>query len=167
MMNDETRFQPQLRIWQQNCRRSLDNMLHVVNSLNPNLFDLCPIQEPHIDFLNRTRAPNGWRTILPPSHSKNNAESEHRTRAAILVSPRLDTSQWRELDIDSPDITGIQIWGDFGTIHIINIYADCEHSRAIWATKAWLRANEHNDDNGNNNDMHTTSNNHERQRNPG
>jgi hypothetical protein len=102
-----------LRVWQQNCRKSDMNQLHVINSLNPKIFDICFIQEPYLDFLNNTRAPTGWTTIYPPTHFK--AESE-RTRSIILVSPHLATSNWMDLRIDSPDITGIQIWGEFGTI---------------------------------------------------
>src|ERR1700730_1211038 len=143
---EDPHTQPRLRIWQQNCRKSLDNTLHLINSLNPEHFDLCLVQEPHIDFLNKTRAPGGWRTILPPSHNRpntntnnnNNDNPENPTRAAILVSPRLDTANWMDLTIDSPDLTGIQLWGEFGTIRIINVYADCHHSRAIQKVNLWL-----------------------------
>src|SRR6266487_2186416 len=102
----------QLKIWQQNCRKSLINQQHVINSLSPNKFDLCLIQEPYIDFLGNTRAPTGWRVIYPPTHLR---EREH-TWAIVLVSPRLATSNWTDLRIDSPDVNAIQIWGEFGTI---------------------------------------------------
>src|SRR6266487_2347722 len=131
--NDETR--PQLRIWQQNCRKSLINQQHVINSLSPMIFDICLIQEPYIDFLNNTRAPTGWKVIYPPTRFTEGA----RTRAVTLISPKLATTKWLDLRIDSPDITGIQIWGDFGTIRILNIYNDCEHSASIDTLRRWLR----------------------------
>jgi hypothetical protein len=112
------------------------NQLHVINSLNPKIFDICFIQEPYLDFLNNTRAPTGWTTIYPPTHFK--AESE-RTRSIILVSPHLATSNWMDLRIDSPDVTGIQIWGEFGTIRFFNIYNDCDHSASIDTLKKWYR----------------------------
>src|SRR5215470_2107565 len=89
----------QLRLWQQNCRKSATNQQHVINSLNPDTFDLCFIQEPYIDFLGNTRAPTGWKVIYPPTHFRN---GKH-TRSVTLVSPKLATSNWMDLRIDSPD----------------------------------------------------------------
>src|SRR4051812_37337602 len=109
----------QLRIWQQNCRKSLENQLHLINSLNPSEYDICLIQEPYIDPFKNTRAPTGWRTIYPPTHLIDNLPT---TRSLILVSPRLATSAWMDLRINSPDISALQIWGTFGTILIFNIY---------------------------------------------
>jgi ribonuclease HI/endonuclease/exonuclease/phosphatase family metal-dependent hydrolase len=125
----------QLRIWQQNCRKSLVNQIHVINSLNPEHFDLCLIQEPYIDFLGNTRAPNGWKVIYPPTHR--GADGHARTRAVTLISPRLATSNWADLYLDSPDVTAIQIWGSFGTIRVFNAYIDCEHSNGLEIIKKW------------------------------
>src|SRR5436190_15629545 len=127
----------QLKIWQQNCRKSLVNQLHVINSLNPEQFDLCLIQEPYIDFLGNTRAPNGWKVIYPPTHLHDNGHA--RTRAVTLISPRLATSNWADLHINSPDINGIQLWGASGTIRIFNAYIDCEHSHGIEMIDEWYR----------------------------
>src|ERR1700731_3072143 len=138
---EDPRIQPRLRIWQQNCRKSLDNMLHLINNLDPDHFDLCLVQEPHIDFLSRMRAPNGWHIVLPPTHNNPNTSSTSPTRAVTLVSPRLDTTGWMNLAIESPDATGIQIWGDFGTFWIFNVYVDCDHSRTIHAIHDWLDSN--------------------------
>jgi hypothetical protein len=56
----------QLKIWQKNCCKSLLNQSHVTNSLDPNLFELCLIQEPYIGPLSNTCAPAGWRVIYTP-----------------------------------------------------------------------------------------------------
>src|SRR3954469_12466136 len=82
----------QLRIWQQNCHKLLTNQLHVINSLSPEQFDLCLIQEPYIDFLGNTHAPNGWKVIYPPTHLHDNGHVH--TRTVTLISPRLATSNW-------------------------------------------------------------------------
>jgi ribonuclease HI len=123
----------QLKIWQQNCRKSPVNQLHVINSLHPQSFDICLIQEPYIDFLNNTRAPAGWKVIYPP----NRFTDDRRIRAVTLISPQLSTSNWMDLRIDSPDVTAIQIWGDFGTIKIFNVYTDCDHADSIHTIKRW------------------------------
>src|SRR6266536_3526428 len=123
----------QIRIWQQNCCKSDINQQHLINQLDPKLYDICLVQEPYIDFLKNTRAPGGWRVIYPPKH----LTSEDRTRSVIFISPRLATSNWMDLRIDSPDITAVQIWGPFGTVRIFNIYNDCEHSRSIETLEKW------------------------------
>src|SRR3954471_17708922 len=123
----------QLRIWQENCQKSNINQQHLINQLDPNLFDLCLIQEPYIDFLMNTHAPGGWRVIYPPKHK----DSDERSCSITLVSPKLATSNWMDLRIDSPDITAIQVWGAFGTVCIFNIYNDCEHSGSIETLRKW------------------------------
>jgi ribonuclease HI len=86
--------------------------------------------------LKNSRAPNGWTPVYPPTHFK---ADQDRTRSLILVSPRLNTSNWMDLRVDSPDVTAIQMWGDFGTIQIFNIYNDCDHSRSIEVVRKWYR----------------------------
>jgi hypothetical protein len=44
-----------------------------------------------------------------------------------------------DLRINSPDVTAIQVWGDFGTIRMFNIYNDCEHSDGIAILSRWYR----------------------------
>ncbi|TDL17401.1 hypothetical protein BD410DRAFT_699876, partial [Rickenella mellea] len=80
--------------------------------------DICCIQEPYIDFLGNSRAPANWRTVYPPTRFTR----EIRTRSVILLSPQLATSNWIDLHINSPDITAIQLWGDFGTVTLVNLY---------------------------------------------
>ena len=36
-------------------------------------------------------------------------------------------------------MTGIQLHGDFGIIHIINIYNDCEHNGSLEVVKEYMR----------------------------
>ena len=123
-----------LRIWQQNCRKSDMNQFHVINQLDPKRFDICFIQEPHIDFLGNTKVPNSWTAIYPPTHYKKDGGC---TRSITLVSPYLSSSNWMDLRIDLPDVTAIQIWGKFGTIRFFNIYNDCNHSKSIDTLKKW------------------------------
>jgi hypothetical protein len=41
------------------------------------------------------------------------------------------TDTWSQIDIDSEDITAIEIRGDWGKLAIFNAYIDCEHGRAL------------------------------------
>jgi hypothetical protein len=43
------------------------------------------------------------------------------------------------MDIDSLDVVGIQMTGEQGTLHIINIYNDCTHDQALEAIDRYMR----------------------------
>jgi hypothetical protein len=57
-----------VNIQQQNCRKSLDCQLDVINSLNLSNTHICLIQEPYIDLKGNTHAPPNWTSIYPPDH---------------------------------------------------------------------------------------------------
>jgi hypothetical protein len=59
-----------IKIWQQNTRRSLDAQLALINSLE-NQYDIVCIQEPHFDFRNISRATRVWHTIYPTALPNN------------------------------------------------------------------------------------------------
>jgi len=61
------------------------------------------------------------------------------THSIILVNQDLTSNNWTKISFPSPDVTGIQLWGDFGTLHIINIYNDCKHNRSLEVVKEYMR----------------------------
>ncbi|EPS97080.1 hypothetical protein FOMPIDRAFT_13454, partial [Fomitopsis schrenkii] len=81
-------------------------------------FDLVFLQEPHIDFLNNTRASQQWRVIYPPKHK----DSPARTRSVTLIHTRIATNSWAAIPVNNPDITAVSLAYDTGTIHIFNVY---------------------------------------------
>ncbi|KAE9391272.1 hypothetical protein BT96DRAFT_771456, partial [Gymnopus androsaceus JB14] len=78
------------------------------------------IQEPYIDYLNKSRALSHYITIYPNNHPP--ADEGKTTRSLLLVNIRLPTNSWTQIPVDSFDVTAIQICGDFRTIRIFNIY---------------------------------------------
>jgi hypothetical protein len=48
-------------------------------------------------------------------------------------------SCWSDIPTDSPDISGIQLQGSFGTLLIINAYIDCDSSEALHTIHALLQ----------------------------
>ncbi|KAJ6571921.1 hypothetical protein B0H19DRAFT_936548, partial [Mycena capillaripes] len=119
--------QTRLCIWQQNLNKSLDSQLDFCHSLKPQIYDIGLIQEPHIDNRGVARANRRFVSIYPPTHTPN-----HRaTRSMILVNTRLPSSSWSSIPIASPDVTAMRIYGDFGTICIINVYNDGAHNDAL------------------------------------
>jgi hypothetical protein len=131
-MNEHPNEPHQLCIWQQNCRKSLNLQLDVVNSLDPELYDICAIQEPYIDFNSNSRTPPNWTTIYPPPHYANRGG---RTRSIILISPNI--TNCTPIPINSPDVTSIQIETTQGSLRLINAYVDQAHNHTIDIIRLW------------------------------
>ncbi len=63
-------------------------------------------------------------------------------RSAIWVNKRLETKQWKILDIpNTNDITAIQLKGNYGKLTIFNIYNDCTHSCNEETLKNYIQTN--------------------------
>ena len=125
----------QLHIWQQNLNGSLEGQLDLLQSLNPKLYDLAMLQEPHIDFLSRTCANSHWIPIYPLRH----LDKPKATRSIILVNTKISTNVWTPIKFESPDVTSIQMHGDYGTLHIINIYNDCKHAESLKTLELYMK----------------------------
>ena len=126
-----------LRIWQQNINRSLIAQQDLLNMLGNNNYDICAIQEPYLDSMNKTRANSHWTVIYPTTHMV----EPKKTRSVILVNKKLSTDKWEELDVDSGDVTGIRIKTDTNTIDAFNIYNNQDNNEAIEKTDEALRRN--------------------------
>jgi len=61
------------------------------------------------------------------------------TRSIIMVNRLVATDSWTPISINSSDVTAIQLQGDHGTIHIINVYNDCNHNESLAAVTSYLR----------------------------
>ena len=136
-MSDTTnkRELQKLRIWQQNLNRSLKGQLYLLQSLKDDNYDIVTLQEPHIDFLGRTRANPHWTVIYPKRH----LADPNKTRSIILMNWRISTNKWAEIWLDSMDVTGVRLHGDFRVICLLNIYNNCENNRSIEEVKRWMR----------------------------
>jgi hypothetical protein len=137
MMNEDQQEDQRLsdiKILQQNCRKSLICQLDTLSNLNPRHFDICLIQEPHIDHKGLTRCPPNWTAFYPPTHYIDNAPP---TRSIILVSPLIGPEFCAQIPIDSPDVTAIQLETQQGSLRIFNVYNDINHSHSTDKLRAW------------------------------
>ena len=120
-----------MKIWQQNLNRSLEGQLDLLQSMKAKEYSITALQEPHIDFLGRTRANPHWTVIYPKQH----LEKPNDTRSIILINRNINLNNWTEIPFTTPDVTGVQLHGEFGTICVINIYNDCQHNESLGAVK--------------------------------
>src|SRR5271156_7145238 len=140
-MNDNEHLN-NIRIWQQNTRRSLDAQLALLNSLR-NQFDIVCIQEPHFDFQKLYRATRVWHSIYPTTP----ANDAVRPRALTLIHERISTNSWTQIVVNSPDVVAFKISNGAQTITIYTVYNDCEHSDTIHTLEGHFNPfNHHNQD---------------------
>jgi hypothetical protein len=130
---------PHLRIIQLNVNKSNACQTDfLINRLHPNNYDLVMIQEPYFDYKKDSRVSSKWIAIYPLNHHDNPL----RTRSMILVNANISSNSWTALSIDSPDITAIQINGEWGSLRIFNIYNDQNHSQNTTALNRYLLTSE-------------------------
>jgi hypothetical protein len=125
----------QLRIFQLSCNASNDAQLVMLNSINPNDWDVIALQEPYIDFNGVMHTTHPWRVIYPSPHYHLPKE----TRSVTLINKNLATNHWESLPIDLSDITAVRLTGNFGKICIFNIYNDCTHSCTLTSLEHYIR----------------------------
>ena len=111
-----------LRIWQQNCNKSLDAQHLLLNGLHPDYYDIVLIQEPYIAPTRETRARPHWNVLYPTTHN----DTRTTMRSIILVNKKISKNLWEQIAIKSPDITAVRIKVGSYTISIYNIYNECE-----------------------------------------
>ena len=139
-----------LRLWQQNLNRSLEGQLDLLQSLKDKDYDVVALQEPHIDFLGRTRANAHWTVIYPKRHLAN----PNKTRAIILINRNISTNNWDEIPLDSMDVTGVRLHGGFGAICLLNIYNDCENNGSIDVMRGFMRERHESEERGGKRKIH-------------
>ena len=101
--------------------------MDLLESLKRDDYDICIIQEPYIDFNGNSRASRQWSIIYPNTHR----EHPHSTRSIILINTNLSTDAWKQINFQHPDITAMELHGQFGTLRLINIYNDCKDNNAL------------------------------------
>jgi ribonuclease HI len=99
----------------------------MIEETSPDKVDIMAIQEPHIDFLGRSRGGDAWRMVYPDRHTVERAA----TRSVILVSNRIASNAWFRIPVDSSDITAIMIVAPDCNIALFNIYNDGNHSESL------------------------------------
>ena len=121
-----------LTICQQNLRKSLQAQSAFIS--NTSNYDMICIQEPYIDFLGNSRAPTNWKSVYPTRRTT----SEDKVRAFVLIHPRLNTSGWYQLEVDSADIVALCINTEAGPLIVINIYNDQNHHDTLYTLSNFL-----------------------------
>jgi hypothetical protein len=120
-MNNTPTQQQSVRIWQQNTNKSLISQLELLHAMHPNNYDIAALQEPYLDHNQRTRANLRWHVIYPSPYY-NDEGNQRSTCSALLINTKLESSSWSQVDIQSWDITAVEIHNTHHTLLLINAY---------------------------------------------
>ncbi|KAG1759512.1 hypothetical protein EDD22DRAFT_782425, partial [Suillus occidentalis] len=93
-------------------------------------YNIACIQEPYLNPVKLANASNlgcFWDVLYPTNHHN----SPDHTQTIILVNKRLSKNKWHTIKINSSNIMAIEILGDFGKVHIYNVYNLCDHDNVI------------------------------------
>jgi hypothetical protein len=133
------RLNKPLKIWQQNVNKSRSCQHDLLSSarLVREGYDIIALQEPPINQFGNPITTKDWTTIYPPSH----AEKPQDTRSILLIRANILTDNWKQIEINSSDITAIKIESTWGSLAIYNVYNDCDHDRTIDILSAVSRPN--------------------------
>ena len=129
-----------IKIWQQNVRKSLTAQLATLHSTEDK-YDLICIQEPYFDFQHLSRATGVWTAVYPTGF--NRGTEDVTPRALTLVHTRLSTNCWTQIPVDSPDVVAIRLLSDKGSLNVYNIYNDCTHSNTVRVLEKHMGDREH------------------------
>ena len=86
-----------VNLWQQNLNKSDAAQLDLINSTDPNTYNIIALQEPYIDFLGNTCANQRWCPLLPTA----NCNDPKKTQAAIFINKHLLFSSLQQNKVNS------------------------------------------------------------------
>jgi endonuclease/exonuclease/phosphatase family metal-dependent hydrolase len=132
--NNSTQNEPKrknLKIYQLNVNTSKYAQHDTLNGISPAEWDIIAIQEPAYSSLGLAIGiTSHWHTVYPTTHRTNR---NLRPRSIILVNKKIATNSWKSIEIDSRDVTIVELQSTQGPIQLINVYNNGEHNETITA----------------------------------
>ena len=117
-----------LRIWQQNVHKSKTAQDYVLNTANPENWDVIALQEPWIDKYGNSRGSQYWRVVYPANFY---VEGRARVRSILLINTNLSTDCYSPLPIQHSDITAVRFKGENGYLSLFNIYNEITNNDTL------------------------------------
>ena len=133
-------FPQKLRIWQQNAHKSKTTQSYIVNTTNPNNWDIIALQEPWFDSYSNTRGTQYWHVIYPANFY---VEGCDRVHSILLIKTNLDTDCYSILPVMHSDVTVVQFREDNRFLSLFNIYNKITNNDTISCLDSFLDRNSH------------------------
>ncbi len=128
---EPTNKEQYINIWQQNINKSPTCQHNLISSgkLLEAEINIVTLQEPAINYFDKTIVSRDWIVLYPTTHTENPA----KTRSIILLQAAFCTDNWLQIDFPLGNVTVVQLIGAWGKLTIFNIYNDREHNRTLTA----------------------------------
>lgn len=107
----------------------------MLQTIDPEIYDVVAIQEPAFDRLGQTFAGLSWRVIYPEKHNTTPKDMQ----AVILINRAIPTDSHTKIKIKSQDVVGVRIKTEGGEVKIYNIYLDGSHLQALQGVEEAMR----------------------------
>ena len=128
-----------LRIWQQNAHKSKTAHSYILNSANPNNWDIIGLQEPWIDSYRYSRGTQYWRVVYPANFL---VEGRDHVHSILLVNTNISTDSYTVLPVMHSDVTAVRFMGDHGSLSLFNIYNEITNNDTISCLDSFLDRHE-------------------------
>src|SRR5260221_2532102 len=118
-----------LSIWQQNVNKSSSCQHDLLsnNQLNKVGINVIALQEPAINFVNRTIVAKEWFPIYPTTHTS----SPNTTRSLLLLNASISLDRWEQIAIPSGDITAVKIIGAQSELPYVKLINDSDSDASL------------------------------------
>ena len=129
-----------LRIWQQNVHKLKTAHSYVLNTANPQDWDIIALQEPWIDSFSNLRGTQHWRVMYPMNFYM---EGHPCICSILLINTNLSTDCYSVLPIMHSDVTAVHFKGTNGFLSVFNIYNEITNNEMITCLDSFLTRNAH------------------------
>jgi len=119
------RSRPCIKIRQQKLNKSLTTQSNMLQLLDLDEYDIAAIQEPYLDHNHNFCTSHNWFTLYPKEHYA----KPNKTRSLMLISKRIPTNKWTQINLPSCDVMAIQMQTPSGSVILINMYNDMRKSK--------------------------------------
>ena len=118
-----------ITIWQQNVNKSPSCQHDLLgnNQLIRSGISVVALQEPAVNFTNRSIASKDWYPVYPSTHTL----SPDKTRSLLLINATINLDSWEQINIPSGDITAVVIRGTESDLLLYNVYNDGENNTSL------------------------------------
>ena len=133
-------FLQKLRIWQQNAHKSKTAQSYILNTANPNNWDIIALQELWFDSYGNTGGTQYWRVVYLANFYM---EGHARVHSVLLINTNFHTDCYSILPVMHSDMTVVRFKGDNGFLSLFNIYNEITNNDTISCLDSFFDCNAH------------------------
>ena len=124
-----------LRIWQKNAHKSKTSYSYILNTANPNNWDIIALQEPQFDSYGNSHGTQFWKVVYLANFY---VEGRDQVHSILLINTNISTDSYSILPIMHSDITAVRFKGEHRFLSLFNIYNEITNNDTISCLDSFL-----------------------------